>query len=207
MAKRKKKLSAAERRAQLIEVGRSTFAELGYAATSVEELASRAGVSKPILYEHFGGKEGLYAVIVDREMERVLTMLGEAIAGGSPRELVEGAAVAFLTYVRDFPDGFAVLTRDSPPVGGEPAMSGLLNVVAERVTDVFAVSFREAGYDRKLAPIYSQAVVGMVTFVAQWWMDERELPVELVASHLSALAWMGLRHLPSQPDDIWPAGK
>jgi AcrR family transcriptional regulator len=63
----RKKLTAAARRAQLIQVGREVFAENGYEATSVEEIASRAKVSKPIVYEHFGGKEGLYAVVVDRE--------------------------------------------------------------------------------------------------------------------------------------------
>jgi hypothetical protein len=83
-------------------------------------------------------------------------------------------------------------------------MSGLLNLVAERVTDVFVASFREAGFDAKLAPIYAQAVVGMVTMVGQWWMEERELPVEVVASHVAALAWMGLRHMPKEPDNIWP---
>ena len=65
----RKKLTAAARRAQLIQVGRQVFAEKGYEATSVEEIASCAKVSKPIVYEHFGGKEGLYAVVVDREME------------------------------------------------------------------------------------------------------------------------------------------
>ena len=60
------RLGAAARRAQLIEVGRRAFAEKGYEATSVEEIAQRAKVSKPIIYEHLGGKEGLHAVIVDR---------------------------------------------------------------------------------------------------------------------------------------------
>jgi AcrR family transcriptional regulator len=71
MQKKKKssgRLTAAARRAQLIEIGREVFAERGYGATSVEEIASRAKVSKPILYSHFGGKEGLYAVVVDREL-------------------------------------------------------------------------------------------------------------------------------------------
>ena len=66
------RLTAAARRAQLIEVGREVFAERGYGATSIEEIAARAKVSKPILYDHFGGKEGLYAVVVDREMEFIL---------------------------------------------------------------------------------------------------------------------------------------
>ena len=66
------RLSAAARRAQLLEVGRSVFAKRGYEAASVEEIADRAKVSKPIVYEHFGGKEGLYAVVVDREMDFVV---------------------------------------------------------------------------------------------------------------------------------------
>ena len=88
-----KKLTAAARRAQLIEVGRGVFAERGYEGTSVEEIAERAKVSKPILYEHFGGKEGLYAVIVDREMEQVVSMITEAISSGSH----SGAQQAFFS--------------------------------------------------------------------------------------------------------------
>jgi AcrR family transcriptional regulator len=91
-----RRLTASARRAQLIEVGRALFAERGYEATSVEEIAERAKVSKPIVYEHFGGKEGLYAVIVDREMEHVVALISEAICSGSPRERLDGAAVAFL---------------------------------------------------------------------------------------------------------------
>ncbi|MBW2212796.1 MAG: helix-turn-helix transcriptional regulator, partial [Deltaproteobacteria bacterium] len=85
----RKKLTAAARRAQLIQVGREVFAENGYEATSVEEIASRAKVSKPIVYEHFGGKEGLYAVVVDREMEYVIRVISEALSAGSPRERAE----------------------------------------------------------------------------------------------------------------------
>ncbi|HIW68640.1 MAG TPA: TetR/AcrR family transcriptional regulator, partial [Candidatus Dietzia merdigallinarum] len=61
-------MPAAERRQQLIEVGRRIFAEYGYDAATVEEIAAVAGVSKPVVYEHFGGKEGLYAVVCDREL-------------------------------------------------------------------------------------------------------------------------------------------
>ncbi len=62
------RMSAAQRREQLISIGRQIFAERGFDATSIEEVASRAKVSKPVVYEHFGGKEGLYAVVVDREV-------------------------------------------------------------------------------------------------------------------------------------------
>src|SRR5512142_276773 len=107
------RLSAIERRAQLVEVGRAVFAKRGFEATSVEEIAARAKVSKPIVDEHFGGKEGLYAVLVDREMDYVVTRIAAAISTGTPRERVERAALAFLSYVRDQPDGFIVLSRDA----------------------------------------------------------------------------------------------
>jgi AcrR family transcriptional regulator len=175
------------------------FAKRGYEATSVEEIAERARVSKPIVYEHFGGKEGLYAVVVDREMEHVVTRIAESIASGTPRERVERAALAFLTYVKEQPEGFAVLSRDAPVVSARGGMSSLLNDVAERVRDVFVAAFKQAGYDPKVAPVYAHALVGMVTFVGQWWTETRKLPVEKVASHIAALAWMGLRHLPKRP--------
>ena len=198
----RKKLSAAERRAQLIEVGRKAFARKGYEATSVEQIAERAKVSKPIVYEHFGGKEGLYAVIVDREVEHVVTIISEAISEGSPRERVENAALAFLTYVKDHPDGFAVLAHDAPLTPNSGNLSSVLSDVAERVGRVFAIAFKEAGYDAKTAPIYAHALVGMVTFVGQWWTEVRKPSVEKVASHIAGLAWMGLRHLPEKPAPI-----
>jgi len=197
--RKRSRLKAAARRAQLIEVGRGVFAERGYEAASVEEIAERADVSKPIVYEHFGGKEGLYAVVVDREMEYVVARITEAISSGSPRERLERAALAFLSYVKEQPDGFAVLTRDAPVATASGGMSGLLNEVAERVSNIFAAEFKKAGYDIKAAPIYAHALIGMVTFVGQWWTEARKPSVEEVSSHISALAWMGLRHLPKRP--------
>lgn len=190
------RLTAGERRTQLIEVGRAVFAEKGYDATSVEEIAERAGISKPVVYEHFGGKEGLYAVIVDREMDHVIEQVSTAIAQGTPRERLEGAAVAFLSYVRDRPDGFAVLSRDTPTNAG---MANLLAEVGDRVGKIFSAEFKKAGYDPKPAPVYAQALIGMVAFVGQWWTENPKMSVEEVASHIVALSWMGLRHLPAKP--------
>ena len=90
MKKRKKpsgRLTAAERRAQLIEVGRAVFAERGYEATSVEEIAARAKVSKPILYDHFGGKEGLYA---GSQSRAVPLDSGDRLSHSSPNAILVG---------------------------------------------------------------------------------------------------------------------
>ena len=195
------RLTAAARRAQLIEVGRGVFAERGYEATSVEEISARAKVSKPILYDHFGGKEGLYAVVVDREVEYILKSVAEAVDSGSPRARVEQAALAYLTYVQERPEGFAVLLRDSPNRSGQ--LPALMYDLADRVSDIFKDEFDKAGYDSKSAPIYAHALVGMVAFVGQWWTDSRKPPpIETLASHIAALAWAGLRHLPKRPSLI-----
>ena len=79
MAAKRTRMSASERREQLIAVARGLFAERGFDATSVEEVAARAQVSKPVVYEHFGGKEGLYAVVVDREITTISAAISSAI--------------------------------------------------------------------------------------------------------------------------------
>jgi len=201
MRKRKKssgRLTGAARRAQLIEIGRTVFAERGYEATSVEEIAARAKVSKPVLYDHFGGKEGLYAVVIDREVEHIVQKVAASVATGTPRSRIENAALAYLTYVKEHPEGFAVLQRDTPTASGE--MPTLMYDLADRVSKVFTEQFTEIGYDAKMAPVYAHALVGMVAFVGQWWTDSyKPPPVETVANHIAALAWTGLRHLPKQP--------
>src|SRR5918992_5071277 len=97
-AERAVRMTGQQRRAQLIEVGRSVFAEKGFEAASIEEIASRAKVSKPIVYEHFNSKEGLYAVVVDREVGELVGRITASLEAGHPRERVLQAALAFLTY-------------------------------------------------------------------------------------------------------------
>src|SRR6185437_3607487 len=113
-------MTGKERREQLLAVGRKLFAEKGFEATSVEEIAATAEVSKPVVYEHFGGKEGLYAVVVDREIQQLLSQVTGALGRAAhPRALLENAAQALLEYIgvdRRVPDPGAGLTGD--PVDG-----------------------------------------------------------------------------------------
>src|SRR5256886_11797546 len=143
---RRQRLAASARRAQLVEVGRMVFAQHGYEATSVEEIAERAGVSKPIVYEHFGGKEGLYAVVVDGEMQSLLERLTGTLTAGHPRELLEQAALALLTYVEDETDGFRILVRDSPVATSTGMFSSLLNDIASQVEYILAREFKARGF-------------------------------------------------------------
>jgi AcrR family transcriptional regulator len=193
-------MTGEERREQLLDVSRSLFAERGFEATSIEEIAHRAGVSKPVVYEHFGGKEGIYAVVVDREMRRLMDRVGTALEGGSrPRELLEQAACALLDYVEGSTDGFRVLVRDSPVAASSGTFSSLLNDIASQVEHILAVHFAEQGYDRELAALYAQALVGMVALTGQWWLEAREPKKDEVAAHLVNLAWKGLSAMEHEP--------
>jgi AcrR family transcriptional regulator len=192
-------MTGKERRSQLLDVGRTIFAEKGFEGTAIEEIASRAGVTKPVVYEHFGGKEGLYAVVVDREMQRLLDGVTGALSGGTARELLEQAALAFLDYIEEQPDGFRILVRDSPVASTSGTFASLISDIATQVEHILAGEFKARGYDTKLAPLYSQALVGMVALTGQWWLDARKPKRDVVAAHLVNLAWNGLSHLEEKP--------
>ncbi|WP_191303806.1 TetR/AcrR family transcriptional regulator [Lentzea cavernae] len=193
-------MTGKERREQLLDVSRALFAEKGFDAASIEEIAHRASVSKPVVYEHFGGKEGIYAVVVDREMQRLMDQIIDALDGGShPRELLERAACALLDYIEGSTDGFRILVRDSPVASSSGTFSSLLNDIASQVEHILALHFAKQGYDRKLAPLYAQALVGMVALTGQWWLEARKPKKDEVAAHLVNLAWNGLSAMDHKP--------
>ncbi|WP_285751660.1 TetR/AcrR family transcriptional regulator [Lentzea sp. NBRC 105346] len=192
-------MTGKERREQLLDVARALFAEKGFEATSIEEIAHRAGVSKPVVYEHFGGKEGIYAVCVDREMQRLMDQIVSALSGGHPRELLEQAAIALLDYIEGSTDGFRILVRDSPVASSSGTFSSLLNDIASQVEHILGLHFARQGYDRKLAALYAQALVGMVALTGQWWLEVRKPKKDEVAAHLVNLAWKGLSAMDHKP--------
>ena len=189
-----------ERREQLITVARPLFAEKGFEGTSVEEISAAAGVSKPVIYEHFGGKEGLYAVVVDREVGYLLSEIESALAaGGRPRELVEQAALALLDYVETHTDGFRILVRDSSVASSSGSFASLLSDIASQVEGLLVTEFKRHGLEAKTAPMYAQMLVGMVALTGQWWLNARKPKKSEVAAHLVNLAWNGLAHLDPKP--------
>ena len=194
------RMTGPQRRQQLLDIGRELFAQKGFEATSIEEIAARADVSKPVVYEHFGGKEGLYSVVVDREMQLLLDHFTSALsAPGHPRELLERAALVLLEYIEVDTDGFRVLTRDGPITSSGGTFSSLIGEVARKVEHILGRQFAARGYEPQLAVLYSQALVGMVALVGQWWLDNRSLDKHAVAAHLVNLAYNGLAHLDPQP--------
>lgn len=193
-------MTAAERREQLIGIARRAFAERGFDGVSVEEIAARATVSKPVVYEHFGGKEGLYAVVVDREVKELLGTMREALTATSQRMLLEQATFALLDYVEASSDGFRILVRDSPPGSGIGKYVSIISDTVTRVEGILGDQFAARGFDPKVAPLYAQMLVGMVSTTGQWWLDARTPAKDVVAAHLVNLAWNGLANLEQDPE-------
>lgn len=199
-ATQRNRMTGPQRRQQLIEVGRALFAERGFEGTTVEEIAASAGVSKPVLYEHFGGKEGLYAVVVDREIQALLGHITEALAKpGHARALLEAAALALLDYIETSTDGFRILVRDSPPGQATGTFASLISDIASQVEHILAAEFKRQKLDPKTAPLYAQMLVGMVAIPGGWWLDSRRMKKEDVAAHLVNLAWNGLSGMEAKP--------
>lgn len=193
-------MTGRQRREQLLEIGRKLFADRGFEGASIEEIAARAGVTRPVVYEHFGGKEGIYAVVVDREMQTLLGMVSAGISDTDhARAKLEGAALALLSYVEEHSEGFRILTRDSHAASGTGSFASLISEIASRVEHVLGQEFKSRGYDPKLAPLYAQSLVGMVALTGQWWLEVRKPKREVVAAHLVNLAWNGLAHMDKKP--------
>jgi AcrR family transcriptional regulator len=193
------RMTSAERREQLIDVARGLFAERGFEGTSIEEIAARAEVSKPVVYEHFGGKEGIYAVVVDREVRQLLSMMRSSLTAGHARELLEQAACALLDYIEHSSDGFRILVRDSPIGSESGSFVSIIGDIAGRVEHILAAEFSSRGFDPTYAPMYAQMLVGMVGTTGQWWLDERKPAKSVVAAHLVNLAWHGLSGMEKSP--------
>ena len=194
------RMTGKQRREQLIEVGRKLFADKGFEGTTVEEIAAKASVSKPVVYEHFGGKEGLYAVVVDREIAALLGGITGALSAElNSRETLERAAGALLDYIESNTDGFRILVRDSPAGQSTGSFASLISDVASQVEHILAAEFKRRKIDPKTAPLYAQMLVGMVALTGQWWLDSRRMKKADVAAHLVNLAWNGLANLENKP--------
>ena len=202
-------MSSAERREQLIDIARGLFADRGFDGTSVEEIAAHAGVSKPVVYEHFGGKEGLYAVVVDREVRALETSIKDALAAPNAnyREIIERGTLAMLDYIDACPDGFRIIARDSSMASAKttsvadtsPTFASILSDITARVEDILVQPLARRGYNPQLGRVFAQGLVGLVAAAGQSWLDEREPPKEELAAQLVNLAWNGLANLQKQP--------
>lgn len=189
-------MTAQARRAQLLEVAREVFAADGYHGAGMEQIAVRAGVTKPVLYQHFESKKELYLGLLDEDMARLLEDIGRAIEGArSNRERIERATGAYFGFIDSNEGSFRLLFRET--MGAEDefrrAIERFRDELARRIT---AVIQAETGLPVGEAELLARGVMGIAESAAQWWLDHRSVPAERVVRDLSELAWRGLAGLP-----------
>nr|WP_146067262.1 NUDIX domain-containing protein [Arthrobacter sp. ZGTC212] len=195
------RMTGVQRRAQLIEVARGLFALRGLDGATIEDIAAAAGVSKPVVYEHFGSKEALYTEVVEAEFNRLLAVITEALgADAGPRILIERVAYALLDYIENHTDGFRILVRDAPPSQPEGTFATLLSRVTSHVEHILSKEFSNRGLSAEVGGMYAQMLVGMVAMTGQWWLDARTPDKATVAAHLVNLSWNGLTGLQKDPE-------
>jgi AcrR family transcriptional regulator len=189
-----------ERERQMLEVAGKSFAARGFHAISMDEIAARAGISKPMLYHYFGSKEGLYVAYVRQQGNALLAEMRNATEPGAPpAERLWGGTLAFLGYVDEHRPGWALLYREAFNQGGPLAaeIAGLRGRIAAIVQRLFlTVAGPGAGAS---SGALGYAFVGAGESVANWWLEHPDEPRERVAELLVRLAGGALPELDVNP--------
>jgi AcrR family transcriptional regulator len=195
------RLRAAERRAQLLVVARRLFARDGYRGASMEAIAEAAGVTKPVLYQHFPSKRALYEALIGVDLGRLTDDLETAFsqAEGNAERLRRGFG-AYVDFVDGHEDAFRLLFTEALGVDADfrRQVADFRAWVAGRVAAIIAA---EAGLPEPRAEALAAAIVGMAEGATSWWLAERRpLPVSDLADELAGLAWQGFAHFPGRGD-------
>ncbi|MCB1005089.1 MAG: TetR/AcrR family transcriptional regulator [Acidimicrobiales bacterium] len=187
------RLPAAERRRQLLDVALGVFAREGYHQASMNDVAEAAGVTKPVLYQHFESKRELYLELLRDVGGRLEGAIARATEGaGGPRQQVEAGLGAYFAFVADRRDAFQLLFT-----GGSRADDEFLVVaqhveasIARFVADLIEVE----GLDPAHRTLLAHGVVGVAEATSRYWLaDPQGLSPERLAAQVAELVWAGLR--------------
>jgi AcrR family transcriptional regulator len=200
-----RRLSGGERRKQLFEVALRLFAERGYRATTMDDVAEAAGVTKPLVYQHFSSKRALYLELVDSVAQELLDAISRATsAAEGPRQQVERGFAAYFELVVSHEDAFRLLygrtESDDPELG--QALRRVEDTIAEAIEPLIT-----AGLDPDHRRFLAYAVVGMAEGASRHWIATRtatgptsapvdgshSVEAQRLAARLADLAWAGLR--------------
>jgi AcrR family transcriptional regulator len=192
------RLSAAERRQRILDAATEVFAEHGYSAASVGEIAARAGVVASVIYDHFGSKRDLHVELLERHGDALIERSIAGVRTDAPLEMLRESVDAFYRFVEDDPFVWRFLFRDPP---SDPEIAAVHRSVQERATagiaglvtaavpdagDVVGVPSERAAW--MVAKVCQEATQGL----AEWWWEHPEVPRAEVVELLLALLWDGL---------------
>ena len=195
-----RRLTADQRRQQLVTVALELFARRGYRATTMDDIADAAGVTKPLLYQHFSSKRALYLELVDSIARELLTAVREAVMeADGPRQQVELGFAAYFRLVVSKETEFRLLYgrdhADDPELGR--ALRAVEDAIAEAIDPLIA-----AGLDDDHRRLLAYGIVGMAEGASRRFMAQRpegggdgasEEEALRLARRMADLAWAGLR--------------
>lgn len=191
----RRRMPRADRRDQLIGSAEAVFVEKGFGGSSMEDVADRAGVTKPVLYDHFGSKDGLLAAVVERAGEELLalTAAASATAASSEQALLQGL-VAYFRFVDAHAGAWTVLLREAAPGS---AASQAMERVRQTQVDAIAALVAESmpGRDSARAAVYAHAVSGAAERLSQVRLTGRRMSAERAAALLMDVMWCGFERL------------
>lgn len=189
------RLTADERRTQLLEVAGGLFADLGYHGLSMETLAEAAGVSKPVLYQHFPSKRELYLALVHATIAEMEAQVRKALDGTSDnRARVYGAIGAYVDFVED--RRFPLLFGPGGPAD-DAEVARVVQDAEERLAEaVGSIIAADAGLGMPAALLLSSALRGLALDGARWWREHGGVDKPEAVRLLSRLAWRGIGGFP-----------
>ena len=191
------RLPRSARRAQLIDAAREVFVANGYHAAAMDDIADRAGVSKPVLYQHFPSKLELYLALLDQGSERLVSVVREALASTDDNK--ERVAATMAAYY-DFVDGNAGVFRlvFESDLTSEPAVRERVDTTNRQCADLVAeVIAEDAGLSPHEAHLLAVAMTGLAQVSARAWTStDSKVPRDVAVSLISTLAWRGIRGFP-----------
>ncbi|WP_392542862.1 TetR/AcrR family transcriptional regulator [Oryzobacter telluris] len=194
---RGQRMPRSERRAQLLEAAQAVFVQSGYHAAAMDDIADRAGVSKPVLYQHFPGKLDLYLALLDKHCETLEGLVREALAVGGDNEVrVERTVAAYFDFVTR--EGAAFRMVFESDLTSVPQVRARLDAVemncAEAIAEVIA---EDTGADDERALLLGSALAGMAQVSARHWLAQGgDIGEAEAATIITMLAWRGLGSFP-----------
>lgn len=194
------RLPRTARRFQLLGAAREVFVAQGYHAAAMDEIAERAGVSKPVLYQHFPGKLDLYLALLDEHAEKLVTAVRGALASTTDNHLrVERSIRAYFDFITD-PNGAHRLVLESD-LRSEPAVRQRVeNAFAKCVRAIAATIVVDTGLTQDEADLLAVGLVGLAETGSRWWLVRGgTVPKERAIESMVELAWRGLAGYPRQP--------
>jgi len=185
------------RRNQLLGAAQEVFVAQGYHAAAMDDIAERAGVSKPVLYQHFPGKLDLYLALLDQHCESLIQSVRTALASTTDnKQRVRATMDAYFAYVED--DGGAFRLVFESDLTNEPAVRERVDKVttecAEAICDVIA---EDTGLSREESMLLASGLGGLAQVVARSWLhSDRKVPRDQAVQLLTSLAWRGIAGFP-----------